>query len=441
MKLCSLCFLLFLPVTLQAATYNVSIEPEPGEAFGSADYRLWVPDEVATLRGVIVRQHGCGEGARKFGREHADDPQWQALARKWDCALLGSQLWAPEEDCSTWTIPEDGSARAFLSGLRELAERSNHPELTRVPWCLWGHSGGAMWVCNMTYRYPERVIATFPRSGGLAPTGREFKRSQPAQFGDSPKAIEVPILFCFGEQEDIEGTRFYAGVSAARELFEYGRSKDAPWSLAVHPGSEHENSNSRLLAIRFFDACLKQRLPDAQSRGEGPIAPLAVSREKSWFGDLKSLKIIRERDGVKDASGMVWLPDTTLARAWREFCERGSLSDSSPPPAPERVAIEETDEGIKITWSGEADIESGLGSFRVYRDGQMIGEIRGPEDKRWNPHQHYHAWNYSDQPLWGTEFPPKEFLDTTTKLARGVVYEISTVNQAGLESARAGAAE
>jgi hypothetical protein len=53
-----------------------------------------------------------------------------------------------------------------------------------------------------------------------------------------------------------------------------------------------------------------------------------------------------------------------------------------------------------------------------------------PVDKRWNPHGHYHAWNYSDQPLKGTEFPEKEF--TITGSTDGIT--VSTVNQSGVES-------
>ena len=30
----------------------------------------------------------------------------------------------------------------FLKGLADLAAKTGHPELTTVPWCLWGHSDG-----------------------------------------------------------------------------------------------------------------------------------------------------------------------------------------------------------------------------------------------------------------------------------------------------------
>ncbi len=424
--------------SLHAATYNLTILPRQQDACGKALYRLWIPDDAATIRGIIVRQHGCGEGARQLGLEHADDPQWQALAKKWDCALLGSQLWAPEEDCSTWTIPQDGSAHAFHSALKQFARLSARPEIEFVPWCLWGHSGGAMWVCNMTYRYPDRVVAAFPRSGGLAPTGREFSRSQPAQFDDSPKAFDVPILFCFGEREDVAETRFFAGVDAARKLFEHGRRHNALWSLAVHPGSEHENGNSRLLAIRFFDACLAQRLPPATPGATKPIAPLPVSRERSWLADVSRHKLARESEFAGDASGLAWLPDTPTAVAWKEFCERGAIADKTPPPAPAIVRTKSTEAGVTIEWEADADIESGIAAFRVFRDGVQIAEIRGVEDRRWNPHAHYHAWNYSDQPLHGTEFPAKTHLDNSPSARPDARYTVTTINQSGLESEPAG---
>ncbi len=427
--------LLAVSSLVHAETFNVTIEPREKGANGTAHYRLWIPENVETLRGIIVRQHGCGEGARKLGLEHADDPQWQALAKKWDCALLGSQLWAPQEDCSTWTIPQDGSAATFFRAIKHFSDTTNHPEIQHIPWCLWGHSGGAMWVSNMTYLYPERVIATFPRSGGLAPVGREFTRSQPQKFDSSPRAYEVPMLFCFGETEEIPDTRFFSGVSAARNLFEHGRQQGALWSIAVHPGSNHENSNSRLLAIRFFDAVMKYRLPETVDNPKQPIKPIPLNDEKSYVANVKTLKIFRENEYQGDTSAMAWFPNIHAARAWQDLSERGSIADGSPPPAPTDATFKKTDGGWKLTWNAEADIESGIGSFRIYRGDKMLGEVRGTVDKRWNPHGHYHAWNYSDQPLKGTEFPEKAYT------INGSTDEISvtTVNQSGVESEKTGA--
>ena len=53
-------------------------------------YELWIPDGVKKLRGIIVHQHGAGTTASIEGSTAAHDLHWQALVKKWDCALWGS---------------------------------------------------------------------------------------------------------------------------------------------------------------------------------------------------------------------------------------------------------------------------------------------------------------------------------------------------------------
>ena len=52
-------------------------------------YTLWIPDGAKTIRGIIVHQHGAGVDTSKEESAAAYDLHWQALAKKWDCALLG----------------------------------------------------------------------------------------------------------------------------------------------------------------------------------------------------------------------------------------------------------------------------------------------------------------------------------------------------------------
>lgn len=54
----------------------------PGELIFPVNYTLWIPPGVKTLRGVIVHQHGCGEGSYKPGLTGAFDLHWQSLAKK-----------------------------------------------------------------------------------------------------------------------------------------------------------------------------------------------------------------------------------------------------------------------------------------------------------------------------------------------------------------------
>src|SRR5688500_10287491 len=139
---------------------------KPGELIFSVNYTLWVPPGVKALRGVVVHQHGCGEGSCKSGLTGAYDLHWQALAKKHDCALLSPAYEQPEKaDCQKWCDPRSGSGAAFQKALTDLGAKSGHPELAKVPWALWGHSGGGHWAGGMVLLHPDRVAAAWLRSG------------------------------------------------------------------------------------------------------------------------------------------------------------------------------------------------------------------------------------------------------------------------------------
>ena len=61
--------------------YRVRYEASagPGELTFPVNYTVWIPKGVETLRGVVVHQHGCGEGSCKSGLTGAYDLHWQAL--------------------------------------------------------------------------------------------------------------------------------------------------------------------------------------------------------------------------------------------------------------------------------------------------------------------------------------------------------------------------
>src|SRR4051794_17773718 len=84
-------------------TVDYPATSEPSGLQMAVTYTLWLPDDVKTFRGIIVHQHGCGTGACKGGETAAYDLHWQALARKWDCALLGpSYHQAEQQNCRLW---------------------------------------------------------------------------------------------------------------------------------------------------------------------------------------------------------------------------------------------------------------------------------------------------------------------------------------------------
>ncbi len=154
--------------------YAVEYPPstQPGELTFGVTYTVWVPENVAKVRGVIVHQHGCGTGACEGGQTAAYDLHWQALARKWDCALMGPSYHQKDgQNCRLWCDPRNGSEQTFLRALKDLGEKSGHPELATAPWCLWGHSGGGFWA-NVSIR-----VTTVCNSSGLG--RRPWRRCGP----------------------------------------------------------------------------------------------------------------------------------------------------------------------------------------------------------------------------------------------------------------------
>jgi pimeloyl-ACP methyl ester carboxylesterase len=409
--------------------YRVRYEAgvEPGRLAFPVSYTIWIPPNVQSLRGVIVHQHGCGEGSCKSGQTGAFDLHWQALAKKHDCALLSPVVEQPQAaDCQLWCDPRNGSDAAFQKSLMDLGKSSNHPELASVPWALWGHSGGGTWAGGMTLLHPERTVAAWLRSGvpSLKPT-----EAKPTPYSISRTALQVPVMCNLGTKEGVtvkDGS--FAGVWGNTEFFfTTMRAKEALISVAIDPLSSHECGNQRYLAIPWLDACLSARLP---AIGSYELKPMPTS--DAWLVELNPLDQTKSKpvpaakyDGPKEKS--VWLPNDRIAKAWSEYVTDTAVTDISPPPAPTQVRVH----GNEITWQAEADIESGIANFVILRDGKEIAKV--PEDGK-NPRGRplFQNNSYSDTPT--QPLVPMRYVDSTATPGTDHQYQVLTVNTVGLLS-------
>src|SRR6266567_7662533 len=260
-------------------------------------YTVWIPDGVKRLRGIIVHQHGAGTTASIEGSTAAYDLHWQALAKKWDCALWGSSYHVQNEKIDTspgaselWFDPRNGSEKTFLRALGEFAVKAGHPEIDNVPWALWGHSGGGIWSDVMTTLHPDRVVAAWMRSGSalMFLTHPEFARP------DVPAALyAIPMMTNPGVKEkpkldlDAPDNRTAAEKMKGPWLgniatFKEYRAKGGLIGFAPDPRTGHECGDSRYLAIPFLDACLAMRLPDKESRDQ-KLRPVAM--DGAWLAE------------------------------------------------------------------------------------------------------------------------------------------------------------
>jgi hypothetical protein len=409
---------------------NYPPSKKPSKLQIGVTYTMWLPDGVKMIRGVIVHQHGCGSGACKGGETAAYDLHWQALAKKWNCALLGpSYQQDDQQNCRLWCDPRNGSAKVFFRALHELARDSWHPEIETAPWCLWGHSGGGFWASLMQTMYPERIVAIWFRSGTAFATWEKGEIAKP----EIPEAAYgIPMMLNPGAKEK-DDKRFGGAWTGSLAMFHAYRAKGAPAGFAPDPKTSHECGDSRYLAIAFFDACLAMRLPENGTK----LKP--VDMKAGWLAKLLSDKAISAAEFKDKAEDAVWLPNEKVANAWTSYVKNGDVPDTTPPPPATNVKVSRKDDGsVEITWDAEADFESGIRNFVIQRDGREIAEVpEKPVGKFGRPL--FQSMSYHDTPE--KPLPEMKFVDKSAKPGDKAEYRVIVVNGVGLKSAARGQAK
>jgi hypothetical protein len=403
-----------------------------GELQLGVTYTLWIPDGIQTVRAVIVHQHGASVPAAQAGATSAYDLHWQALAKKWDCVLLGPSYRVLNDaidltpgGAELWFDPRQGSDRVFLRALDEFAEKSGHAEIASVPWCLWGHSGGGIWANVMSMLHPDRVLAAFLRSGTAAMFRSRNEFIQPTV---TPATYEIPTMVNFGVGE--RGNRPWDGSIAT---FEEYRAQGAPIGLAPDPRTAHYCGDSRYLAIPFFEACLQMRL----SEWTKILKPIDLS--SAWLAIPFGGTAVSAAEFKGDPKKAVWLPNAHVAKIWMEYVRSGTVADTSTPPAPVNVRVgADANHGNEIKWDAQVDIVSGLGGFIVLRDGHGIARLptQPPESVYGRPL--FQGLSFHDTPI--APLPQMVHVDTSAKAGVKHVYTVIALSSAGVPSEPSAAA-
>jgi lysophospholipase L1-like esterase/pimeloyl-ACP methyl ester carboxylesterase len=369
--------------------YDCSIPGAQEKNFVGAEFEIWIPNNVTTLEGIIVRQHGAGGNGRCF----AHDLHFQALAAKYRFALMGSFMKATE-NFGQWTDPKEGSGPAFIEALEILAIKTGHAELNTVPWILWGHSAGGHWVNKMARAHQERVIALISRSGH----GSEYIGSD----------LKIPNLQIAGEKEVDPSKSWY------RNLLTTGQLR----GVAIEPGVGHACTNSRFLTVAFIEEVLAEMKKNNQK---------PLKRTGGWLGDINTFEIAPYDSFSGDKNNSYWLVNENFARQWKQFVITGDVTDATPPKAPIEVTAKAGPAGrITIRFKAHADIQTGIREFNIYRNNKKIASVPG---QGWNrgdePDPIDCAATYLDQLDWNN------LKEIDSPVLR---YSVTAVNYSGLES-------
>jgi hypothetical protein len=183
------------------------------------------------------------------------------------------------------------------------------------------------------------------------------------------------------------------------------------------------------LAIPWFDACLSVRLP--KSKGD---TLNEMPTEDVYLAEPLGTEAVPVAQFTGTALKATWLPNGKIARAWVQYVKDTAVDDKTPPPSPTNLRIS----GNELSWEAEADLESGLASFVIERDGVFLANV--PE-KSSNPYGRpiFQNLQYSDTP--SQPLVQLRFIDSTAKPGAKHTYRIIAVNTAGLKSKPSAEAE
>ena len=393
--------------TLPNGKIFVITQTDASYIIDSARYAVFIPDGITAIQGVYIHQHGCTMEGR--GLATAFDVQYQAFAKKWNLAIVGPDLYA-KANCHDWKNPSSGSAVALLKTLKEIGALTGHTEMADAPWLLWGHSGGGYWAQAMMKEYPERIMAVFSYSPGLKPDW------------DYPKAAQkIPIMIRHaGPQGDA------CCWQTALKTFHQLRKPGGYASIAYTAHQSHNYSYVRYISIPFYESVLSQRLPNGKNKGYKYMREMDIA--KSWLGDTSSLNIYKASAYPYDKTQASWFADSTTAIKWREYVITGTITDRTPPPAPYNLKINRRHNmTVSLTWKADADIESGINHFNIYKDNQLVGRFPSSGS--------YQQFDTNGDDAYPLYLPPLQTDITLPWNDQGKI-SVSTVNHFGRESTR-----
>jgi hypothetical protein len=345
--------------------YQTTIRSEVYQ-FDHAKYSIYIPDSIQEIRGIFIHQHGCTMEGR--GAATAYDLQYQAFARKWHLAVVGPDLYPKAgHGCDDWRNPEDGSGSALLAGLDSIARLSNHPELTTAPWLLWGHSGGGYWVLAMMNAYPDRIVGAVCYSPAFDP------------HFTYPRAVaKIPVIIRHAGKDDFNAPGINCWGTALNS-FSILRNMQGLVSIASTPDQNHNLSYIRYIAVPFFESVLAQRLPP-----NGSTVLRDMDQTKAWLCDTVTsgtVSTYKASEFRGNKLTMSWLPDSACAAKFKEYITTGTLRDGTAPFTPENLKVVKLkDSQLELTWKAEADIESGISFFNIYKNNHIIGRYPSETD-------------------------------------------------------------
>jgi hypothetical protein len=275
-------------------SYTANVTHRPGEEFDKGTVRLWLPDKVRAVRGVMVGGFFPGSPAE----DPKPDGETLRIALKYHLAVV-TQTYTHLEGTRDRreAYCDHGSAKGMVRGLNQIAAQSKHPEIATAPFVIhFGYSLAGLCSKGIAETFPSRTAVLV--YGGMSRVDCGIRG-----------IAAIPTMIYGGANDG-----FVKNIP--NEMVEC-RAKGMPIAVALQPGAGHSIRGSKETRYTYLDAVLAQRLP-LQAGGALRRIDLATG----YLVDSGSSRSAPYGSYSGDRNKASWLPSAASVTAFKKWTGR-----------------------------------------------------------------------------------------------------------------------
>lgn len=315
-------------------------------------YRMALPTEVTTIRGLLVVSNGSGGDSRDYYKASS----YEEFLHRQGFAFIGGVGAAPSHA---------DNVQIFQRALARFAQVSGHPEVLNVPYATTGFSAGGGFSRDLLNFLPERVIAAV-----MEGTTLKFSTTGEPQEPEVTRA--TPLLLINGELENM-------GSLITPVLAEH-RPLGAEWGYMESQGRGHEMYGQEVLALPYLDEAVRLRYPSSGNVLTGPLTLNTLDPLSGWVADDRTLgtnlvNINPAAQFTGDLKQSSWLISKDMAHVYRAYASFNRPLTITSPTMNDSMYAPVQGVGASVQIVVDATKFPGWKKLVFYDDAKELGEI------------------------------------------------------------------